>query len=177
MCCEYKIDNFCRASIIIVILLIIILIFLNIFFNINNTKERDILTTIARNGDNTEIGNTKIKFSINDIQVGNAISHDPGSENILINENGIYQISYQLYGVGQTSGTFNFNAVLIVNNVALEDTLNEGPVLNENIVNNRMTLTSTVILRLNAGDILNLGGASLEDIIYQRARIDIEKIG
>lgn len=109
--------------------------------------------------------------------MGNAISHDPGSENILINENGIYQISYQLYGVGQTSGTFNFNAVLIVNNVALEDTLNEGPVLNENIVNNRMTLTSTVILRLNAGDILNLGGASLEDIIYQRARIDIEKIG
>ena len=40
-----------------------------------------------------------------------------------------------------------------------------------------MTLTSTVILRLEAGDILNLGAVSIEDVTYPRARIDIEKIG
>ena len=39
-----------------------------------------------------------------------------------------------------------------------------------------MTLTSTVILQLNQGDILKLVGLSIEDIIYENARIDIEKI-
>ena len=58
----------------------------------------------------------------------------------------------------------------------LEETLNEGPVLRENVSNNRMTLTSTVILELQAGDVLKLAGLSIEDITYNRARIDIEKI-
>lgn len=40
-----------------------------------------------------------------------------------------------------------------------------------------MTLTSTVILRLQQGDVLKLNGVSIEDIIYDNARIDIEKIG
>ena len=40
-----------------------------------------------------------------------------------------------------------------------------------------MTLTSTVILRLQTGDILKLNGVSIEDIVYENARIDIEKIG
>ena len=46
----------------------------------------------------------------------------------------------------------------------------------ENISNNRITLTSTVILKLNAGDVLQLGGLSQENITYPTARIDIEKI-
>lgn len=174
MCCNSEIDVFCKVSLVIVIVLIITLIFVNIFFY--NMQDRNVLVAIARPGDNNEIGNATIKFSINDIVIGNSLSHSLGSDEILINETGVYQISYQLYGIDQTTGTFNFNAVLIVNNIALEDTLNESPVLKENIRNNRMTLTSTVILRLNAGDILSLGGASLEDIIYERARIDIEKI-
>lgn len=174
MCCDSKVDIFCKVSIVILILLMIVLVFINIFFN--NTQNRDILVAIARTGDNTEVGNAIIKFSINDIVVGNALSHEPGSSDIIVNESGIYQISYQLEGVGQTIGTFNFNAILLVNGAVLEDTLNEGPVIREDF-SNRMTLTSTVILRLNAGDVLNLGGASLEDIIYERARIDIEKIG
>ena len=174
MCCETKIDVFCKVSVIIVILLIVILIFVNIF--INNTQDRDILVSIARPGDNTDVGNAIINFSINEIIVGNALSHAAGSEDILINETGIYQISYQLDGVGQLIGTFNFNAILLVNDTPLEDTLNQGPVIREDF-SNRMTLTSTVILRLNSGDVLNLGGISLESIIYERARIDIEKIG
>ena len=67
------------------------------------------------------------------------------------------------------------NAILLVNQQALESTFQEGPVIRD-IVNNRMTLTSTVILKLNAGDILKLQGVSIEDITYSRARIDIEQI-
>ena len=99
-----------------------------------------------------------------------------GIDEIRINENGIYQISYQLFGVQDTSGTFNFNAVLLVNNQPLNDTFNESPVI-RNSPENRMTLTSTVILRLKAGDVLKLNGVSIEDIRYDNARIDIEKIG
>ena len=44
------------------------------------------------------------------------------------------------------------------------------------LVNNRITLTSTVILKLNAGDRLKLVGVSIEDITYEKARMDIEKI-
>ena len=95
----------------------------------------------------------------------------------MINEDGIYQISYQLTGVDQGTGRFNFNAILLINDVPQNDTLNEGPVLSEDIVNNRYTLTSTVILRLSAGDTLELGALSLEEVQYPNARIDIEKIG
>ena len=94
----------------------------------------------------------------------------------MINENGIFQISYQLTGVGDEIGRFNFNAILSVNATPLEDTLNEGLVINSTIFNNRQTLTATVILRLNAGDILQLNGLSQENITYTNARIDIEKI-
>ena len=62
-----------------------------------------------------------------------------------------------------------------MNDQTIEDTFNEGPVI-EDLVNNRLTLTSTVILRLEAGDVLKLQGVSIEDILYNRARIDIEKI-
>ena len=40
-----------------------------------------------------------------------------------------------------------------------------------------MTLTNTVILELNAGYTLKLVGISIEDITYEKARINIEKIG
>ena len=106
-----------------------------------------------------------------------SLSHEEGQSQININKDGIYQISYQLEGVDNgTSTNFNFNSILIVNNNPLNDTLNEGAVLNEEIVNNRYTLTSTVILKLNEGDILQLGALSLENITYPSARIDIEKI-
>ena len=39
-----------------------------------------------------------------------------------------------------------------------------------------MTLSGTVFLRLNAGDILKLQAVTIEDINYPRARMDIEKI-
>ena len=127
-------------------------------------------------GDNTQIGNAIINFSQNQIVEGAAISHNPGSSEIMINENGIYQISYQLTGVGDDIGRFNFNTILSVNGSPLNDTLNEGPVINASNFNNRQTLTSTVILRLNAGDVLQLDGLSQENITYTNARIDIEKI-
>ena len=95
----------------------------------------------------------------------------------MINEDGIYQISYSLTGVGQDIGRFNFNAILLVNSTPLNDTLNEGPVINANNFNNRQTLTATVILRLSADDILQLGALSQENITYTNVRIDIEKIG
>ena len=85
----------------------------------------------------------------------------------MINEDGIYQISYQLEGIAKSTGTFNFNAILLVNGTPISDTLNEGPVIVENIGNNRMTLTSTVILKLNAGDVLQLGGLSQENVTYK----------
>lgn len=128
-------------------------------------------------GDNTGTGEVIINFSENQIVEGNAISHDPGSSEIKINEDGIYQISYQLEGVDQGNKRLNFNAILLVNGIPQFDTLNEGPVIIENITNNRYTLTSTVILKLNAGDILQLEGLSQEETIYPNARIDIEKIG
>lgn len=128
-------------------------------------------------GDNSEVGNVVINFSENKIVEGNAISHDPGSSEIRINEDGIYQISYQLDGNTTTSGRFNFNAILVINNIPQFDTLNEGAVIVEDIINNRYTLTSTVILRLTSGDILQLEGLSQENITYPNARIDIEEIG
>ena len=128
-------------------------------------------------GDNTGTGEVIINFSENQIVEGNAISHDPGSSEIRINEDGIYQISYQLDGNTTTSGRFNFNAILVINNIPQFDTLNEGAVIVEDIINNRYTLTSTVILRLTSGDILQLEGLSQENITYPNARIDIEKIG
>ena len=128
-------------------------------------------------GDNSEVGNVVINFSENQIVEGNAISHNPGSSEIRINEDGIYQISYQLDGNTTTSGRFNFNAILVINNIPQFDTLNEGAVIVEDIINNRYTLTSTVILRLTLGDILQLEGLSQENITYPNARIDIEKIG
>ena len=120
-------------------------------------------------------GTTTIKFSQNEIVVGNALSHTQGSDTIEINENGIYQISYQLFGTKNGSGSFNFNCVLLVNDSPVNSTFNEGPVL-EDLVDNRLTLTSSVILTLNSGDTLKLLGISIEDILYQKARIDIEKI-
>lgn len=128
------------------------------------------------NGDNPQIGTTSIKFSQNSIVEGAALSHTEGSDEIQINETGIYQVSYQLYGVQDVTGTFNFNAILSVNNQPLQDTFNESPVI-RNSTSNRMTLTSTVILQLQVGDILKLNGVSIEDIKYDNARIDIEKIG
>ncbi len=128
-------------------------------------------------GDNTGTGDVIINFSENQIVEGNAISHDPGSSEIKINEDGIYQVSYQLDGNTTTSGRFNFNAILVINNIPQFDTLNEGAVIVEDIINNRYTLTSTVILRLTSGDILQLEGLSQENITYPNARIDIEKIG
>lgn len=172
MCCECK--NIFKVIIPIAILLIIIFIIAVICQN--NTKAPNILVAIAMNGDNTTLGTTTIKFSQNEIVEGTAISHQVGSDEININETGVYQISYQLFGVQDVTGTFNFNAVLLVNNEALTDTFNQSPVI-RNSTSNRMTLTSTVILRLQAGDVLQLSGVSIEDIRYDNARIDIEKIG
>ena len=132
---------------------------------------------LLNHGDNTETGEVVINFSENKIVEGSAISHEPGSNEIRINEDGIYQISYQLDGNTTTSGRFNFNAILVINNIPQFDTLNEGAVIVEDIINNRYTLTSTVILRLTSGDILQLEGLSQENITYPNARIDIEKIG
>lgn len=171
-CCKNNISE------ILLITIILIAIIITTIFIIccNNTEQKNILTAIAVRGDNTQTGTTTIKFSRNDIQEGTAISHTTGSDEVNINETGIYQISYQLNGEQNSGNIFNFNAVLLVNNVSIDDTFNEGVVIRDT-VNNRMTLTSTVILRLNAGDILKLQGVSLEDITYSRARIDIEKIG
>ena len=169
-------ETLCKALCGTVIIIFAVFLILLVSISISNNEQKNILTIIAVPGDNTEIGNARIKFSQNDLFEGNAISHQEGSQDIIINENGIYQISYQLFGTQDAITTFNFNAILIVNNQAINSTFNESPVLREN-VSNRMTLTSTVILRLNAGDVLNLGGVSIEDITYPNARIDIEKIG
>lgn len=175
MCCEYNFFNIIKIITIFVILLLIIALVVVVVYQTNQNMP-NILVATAQNGDNETQGTTTIRFSRNNIVEGNALSHEEGSDEININENGIYQISYQLYGVQDVTGTFNFNAILLVNNQALQDTFNESPVI-RNSTSNRMTLTSTVILRLQAGDILKLSGVSIENITYQNARIDIEKIG
>ena len=172
MCCGCS--NIIKAITIVLILIVIILLVINIVSN--NMENPNILVAIARPGDNTTLGTTTINFSINDIVEGTALSHEEGTSIININKTGIYQISYQLYGVQDTTGTFNFNAILLVNGTALNDTFNQSPII-RNSTENRMTLTSTVILRLNEGDKLELQGVSIEDIRYDNARIDIEKIG
>lgn len=176
-CCHNNYKNIKIFCIINFIILISIIIFLIITVLNNSENNKSILVAIAKSEDNTQIGNAIINFSENQIIEGNALSHEEGQSQININKDGIYQISYQLEGVDNgTSTNFNFNSILIVNNNPLNDTLNEGAVLNEEIVNNRYTLTSTVILKLNEGDILQLGALSLENITYPSARIDIEKI-
>ena len=174
MCCECNKDLLKNIICTLIFSLLIILIFV-LINNQNQEKSNNILVAIATNGDNTTLGTTTIKFSQNQIVEGTAINHQAGSDEIIINEDGIYQISYQLLGVQNTTGTFNFNAILLVNNQQLNDTFNQSPVI-RNSTDNRMTLTSTVILRLQAGDILKLSGISIEDIRYDNARIDIEKI-
>ncbi len=171
-------DNICEIiKNISLFALIFLIIALVIFIVIANPVDnKNILVSIATSGDNTGEGNIIVNFGTNEITVGNALSHTNGSNEIIINENGIYQISYQLTGVNQGNERFNFNSVILVNGIPLNSTLNEGAVLSEDIINNRYTLTSTVILNLSANDILQLGGLSLEDITYPNARIDIEKI-
>lgn len=171
MCCGCS--NIIKAITIVLILIVIILLVINIVSN--NMENSNILVAIARPGDNTTLGTTTINFSINNIVEGTALSHEEGTSIININKTGIYQISYQLYGVQDTTGTFNFNAVLLLNGTALNDTFNQSPVI-RNSTSNRMTLTSTVILNLQEGDTLELQGVSIEDIRYDNARIDIEKI-
>ena len=172
--CKFKLKHCCKIINISILILVMVLLIVLISYS-NNNQEKSILTAIAVNGDNPEIGVTSIKFSKNNIVIGNAINHTPGSDEISINEDGIYQISYQLYGKRETIGTFNFAAVLLINGNEVTDTFNESPILRDNVVN-RMTITSTVILKLNSGDILKLQGVSIEDITYTNARIDIEKI-
>ena len=176
MCCENDLINIVKGLIILLIFVLIVVLII-VFINCqNNQNQPNILVVIAKPGDNTTIGTTSIRFSQNNIVEGTALSHTEGSDEININETGIYQISYQLYGVQDTVGTFNFNAILSVNNQSLNDTFNESPVI-RNSTSNRMTLTSTVILQLQTGDVLKLNGVSIEDIIYDNARMDIEKIG
>lgn len=171
MNCDCKTNNVIKLLLSLLVLIITIVLVNRCTCN----NEKSILTTVAEQGDNTQVGTAIINFKNNEIVIGNAISHEEGSNQININEDGIYQISYQVYGQRETIGTYNFNAVILVNGNILEDTLNETPILRDNVAN-RMTLTSTVILRLNRGDILQLGTLSIEDIYYTRARIDIEKI-
>lgn len=176
MCCENNLINIVKGLIILLIFVLIVVLII-VFINCqNNQNQPNILVVIAKPGDNTTIGTTSIRFSQNNIVEGTALSHTEGSDEININETGIYQISYQLYGVQDTVGTFNFNAILSVNNQSLNDTFNESPVI-RNSTSNRMTLTSTVILQLQTGDVLKLNGVSIEDVIYDNARMDIEKIG
>ena len=176
MCCENDLINIVKGLIILLIFVLIVVLII-VFINCqNNQNQPNILVVIAKPGDNTTIGTTSIRFSQNNIVEGTALSHTEGSDEININETGIYQISYQLYGVQDTVGTFNFNAILSVNNQSLNDTFNESPVI-RNSTSNRMTLTSTVILQLQTGDVLKLNGVFIEDVIYDNARMDIEKIG
>ena len=176
MCCENDLINIVKGLIILLIFVLIVVLII-VFINCqNNQNQPNILVVIAKPGDNTTIGTTSIRFSQNNIVEGTALSHTEGSDEININETGIYQISYQLYGVQDTVGTFNFNAILSVNNQSLNDTFNESPVI-RNSTSNRMTLTSTVILQLQTGDVLKLNGVSIEDVIYDNARKKKKKIG
>ena len=175
MNCNCEFNKTIKCPIIFIVSIIILAIIVLIVILSNQNEQKDILTSIAIEGDNTQLGTTTIKFSQNEILVGSALTHEEESDTISINETGIYQISYQLFGIKEGAGSFNFNAVLSINDVPIDSTFNDGPVL-EDLVNNRITLTSTVILRLNSGDTLKLLGVSIEDIEYKKARIDIEKI-
>lgn len=180
MCCCHNIYKTIKVLSIInfFIFAIILILFIAIVINNGCMNNKNILVAVANSGDNTQVGDAIINFGENQIIEGIALDHEAGTSQININENGIYQISYQLEGIDQgTSTRFNFNAILLVNNDPLINTLNEGAVLSEDIVNNRYTLTSTVILRLDAGDVLQLGALSFENVRYPNARIDIEKIG
>lgn len=176
-CCNNNCKILKIFSIINFIILITILILTIIVFFNNNENKENILVAIAESGDNTQEGDAIINFGENQIIVGNALTHQEGQSQININEDGIYQISYQLDGIDNGSlNRFNFNSILLVNSISLTDTLNEGAIFTKEISNNRYTLTSTVILKLKSGDVLQLGALSLEKVVYPGARIDIEKI-
>ena len=111
MCYE---NNVLKGIIVALALVFIIVLIIIVVNNGSNNDSANILVAIAEPGDNTTLGTTDIKFSRNEIVEGTALSHEEGTSVININETGIYQISYQLYGVQDVAGTFNFNAVLLV---------------------------------------------------------------
>lgn len=119
-CCSIKFISIFTLKLLIIGLIIFII------FNNPNIEDKSIIVAIAKPGDNTQVGNAIINFSENQIVEGTALSHTPDSNQIMINEDGIYQISYQLEGNAQEIGRFNFNGILIVNNIPLEDTENDG---------------------------------------------------
>ena len=147
MCYEQK----CKMlKILLVFSIVFILFFAVLFISINNSsQDKSILVATATSGDNTQEGNAIINFGQNQIVEGDALSHTPGSSEILINRDGIYQISYQLTGVAQNTGTFNFNAIILVNGTPINETLNEGSVLDSDIINkisrNGLKLTERLV--------------------------------
>ena len=83
----YKQCNLCNIMKLIIVLTLIVGIIIIIAINNNNNVEnKSILTTIASQGDNTTLGFTTINFSQNEIVEGNALSHEEGSDEIIINE-------------------------------------------------------------------------------------------
>ena len=84
-------DNKCKIINCIIALLSILVIVMVVILAFNsNEQEKNILTAIANEGDNTQIGITTIKFSENEILIGNAISHIENTDTININENEYY---------------------------------------------------------------------------------------
>ena len=89
MCCGCFQLDIGKAILIGVMVLVVVISFLIVLYIQSISPERDILTAIAVNGDNTQLGTTYIRFSQNEIVEGNAISHEPGASEILIEETGI----------------------------------------------------------------------------------------
>ena len=93
MCCNEKLW---KKLLITISTIALILILLCVCMGNSNGEIKSILSATAKEGDNTQIGETLIKFSTNEIIEGNAITHEEGSDSFIINESGIYQISYTI---------------------------------------------------------------------------------
>ena len=89
MNCNCEFDKAIKCSRIFIICMIILTTIVLIVILSNPNQQKDILTAIAVQGDNTQQGTTTIKFSRNDIVVGNALTHEEGSDAITINETGM----------------------------------------------------------------------------------------
>ena len=84
-CCKNNKENVLSGCVLaIFILCVLIIIFIPLAMM---PEQKNILTAVAVSGDNLEVGTTTIKFSKNDILVGNALAHTVGSDEININEN------------------------------------------------------------------------------------------
>ncbi|MFQ8661387.1 MAG: hypothetical protein ACLR9X_04725 [Clostridia bacterium] len=166
----------CNKPIILIVSLLILFIIVNIFlfcFCITSYKQPNILQAL---NSQIQVGNsfTPLVLDTNKIQVGNAISHDNSSPEIIISQSGIYLVNYSVTGSLETGGPPTFFEVLLnQNNTLVPNSTLSSLVVPSGQLN---TLSGSTIIEVSDSSVISLVGNSSSDIIYQDVSISVIKI-